>query len=77
MFLFTGFIAADIKGTGGWTQLFLITDYHEYGSLYDYLKLQELDTEDMLKLSHTAACGISHLHSEIFGTKGMNMMIYI
>ncbi|KAJ8318146.1 hypothetical protein KUTeg_003237 [Tegillarca granosa] len=71
-----GFIAADIKGTGGWTQLFLITDYHEHGSLYDYLKLQELDTEDMLKLSHTAACGISHLHSEIFGTKGKPAMAH-
>merc|ERR1712106_41845 len=30
-----GFIAADIKGTGGWTQMLLITDYHECGSLHD------------------------------------------
>uniref|UniRef100_A0A671R6L1 Serine/threonine-protein kinase receptor n=1 Tax=Sinocyclocheilus anshuiensis TaxID=1608454 RepID=A0A671R6L1_9TELE len=38
-----GFIAADIKGTGSWTQLYLITDYHENGSLYDYLKSTTLD----------------------------------
>ncbi|XP_046352489.1 bone morphogenetic protein receptor type-1B-like [Haliotis rufescens] len=65
-----GFIAADIKGTGSWTQLFLITDYHENGSLYDYLKLHTLDTHEMLLLCHSASCGISHLHTEIFGTRG-------
>lgn len=65
-----GFIAADIKGTGSWTQLYLITDYHENGSLYDYLQAHALDTSEMLYLAHTAACGISHLHVEIFGTRG-------
>lgn len=65
-----GYIASDIKGTGSWTQLFLITDYHENGSLYDYLHTHVLDVEDMLKMGHTAACGLGHLHSEIFGTKG-------
>ncbi|KAL3876036.1 hypothetical protein ACJMK2_033923 [Sinanodonta woodiana] len=65
-----GFIAADIKGTGSWTQLFLITDYHENGSLYDYLNIHDLDTYEMLKLAHTASCGLSYLHTEIFGTRG-------
>ncbi|XP_064639813.1 bone morphogenetic protein receptor type-1B-like [Lineus longissimus] len=65
-----GFIAADIKGTGSWTQLFLITDYHENGSLHDYLKLHTLNVSEMLRLAHSAACGISHLHTEIFGTRG-------
>ncbi|XP_059138990.1 bone morphogenetic protein receptor type-1B-like [Physella acuta] len=65
-----GFIAADIKGTGSWTQLYLITDYHENGSLYDYLQAHALDTSEMLILAHSAACGISHLHVEIFGTRG-------
>ncbi len=40
-----GFIAADIKGTGGWTQMLLLTDYHEYGSLYDFLSRHQLDLE--------------------------------
>ena len=65
-----GFIAADIKGTGSWTQLFLITDYHENGSLYDYLNDTKLTTSEMLELGYSSACGISHLHTEIFGTKG-------
>ncbi|XP_061182105.1 bone morphogenetic protein receptor type-1B-like [Saccostrea echinata] len=71
-----GYIASDIKGTGSWTQLFLITDYHEYGSLYDYLQTHILDVEDMLKMAHTAACGLGHLHSEIFGTKGKPAMAH-
>lgn len=65
-----GFIAADIKGTGAFTQLFLITDYHENGSLYDYLKLTTLDTQALLRLAFSAACGLCHLHTEIYGTQG-------
>ncbi|KAK7506590.1 hypothetical protein BaRGS_00002065 [Batillaria attramentaria] len=65
-----GFIAADIKGTGSWTQLFLITDYHENGSLHDYLQSRVLDMEETLLLAHSAICGLAHLHIEIFGTRG-------
>nr|XP_003223320.1 PREDICTED: bone morphogenetic protein receptor type-1A [Anolis carolinensis] len=65
-----GFIAADIKGTGSWTHLYLITDYHENGSLYDYLKCTTLDTRSLLKLAYSAACGLCHLHTEIYGTQG-------
>lgn len=65
-----GFIAADIKGTGAFTQLFLITDYHENGSLYDFLKLTTLDTQALLRLAYSAACGLCHLHTEIYGTQG-------
>ncbi|XP_030647031.1 bone morphogenetic protein receptor type-1B [Chanos chanos] len=65
-----GFIAADIKGTGSWTQLYLITDYHENGSLYDYLRSTTLDVAAMLKLVYSAASGLCHLHTEIFGTQG-------
>uniref|UniRef100_A0A8C9TSZ6 receptor protein serine/threonine kinase n=1 Tax=Scleropages formosus TaxID=113540 RepID=A0A8C9TSZ6_SCLFO len=65
-----GFIAADIKGTGAFTQLFLITDYHENGSLYDYLKVTTLDAQALLRLAYSAACGLCHLHTEIYGTQG-------
>lgn len=70
LFFFTGFIAADIKGTGSWTQLYLITDYHENGSLYDYLKSTTLDTKGMLKLAYSSVSGLCHLHTEIFSTQG-------
>lgn len=69
-FLPAGFIAADIKGTGSWTQLYLITDYHESGSLYDYLKSTTLDTRALLRLAYSAVSGLCHLHTEIFGTQG-------
>lgn len=65
-----GFIAADIKGTGSWTQMLLITDYHECGSLHDYLKSRVLDPTALLTLALSAVSGLAHLHTEIFGTKG-------
>lgn len=65
-----GFIAADIKGNGSWTQMLLITDYHEFGSLYDYLQNNCLDVSKLLLMAQSIASGISHLHTEIFSTKG-------
>lgn len=65
-----GFIAADIKGTGSWTQMLLITDYHERGSLHDYLQTTVLDHQGLLAICSSIASGITHLHTEIFGTQG-------
>ncbi|CAL8367665.1 bone morphogenetic protein receptor, type IAa [Gadus morhua] len=65
-----GFIAADIKGTGALTQLFLITDYHEKGSLYDFLRVSSLDSAGLLRLAYSVACGLCHLHTQIYGTQG-------
>lgn len=65
-----GFVAADIKGNGSWTQMLLITDYHEKGSLYDYLQNHCLDPNSLLLMASSIASGLSHLHTEIFGTRG-------
>ncbi|XP_014361480.1 bone morphogenetic protein receptor type-1B isoform X1 [Papilio machaon] len=65
-----GFIAADIKGTGSWTQMLLITDYHENGSLHDYLQTVVLDTHALLTMAYSIVSGLAHLHMDIFGTKG-------
>ncbi|KAF4516935.1 hypothetical protein B566_EDAN008024 [Ephemera danica] len=65
-----GFIAADIKGTGSWTQMLLITDFHELGSLHDYLQEHALDPQATLTLALSAASGLAHLHAEIFGVRG-------
>ena len=56
--------------------MLLITDYHERGSLHDYLSVNLLDHEASIKLALTAAQGISHLHTEIFGTKGKPAMAH-
>uniref|UniRef100_A0AAY4DQY3 Activin receptor type-1C n=1 Tax=Denticeps clupeoides TaxID=299321 RepID=A0AAY4DQY3_9TELE len=65
-----GFIAADNKDNGTWTQLWLVSDYHEHGSLFDYLNRYSITIEGMIKLALSAASGLAHLHMEILGTQG-------
>ncbi|VVC30094.1 Ser/Thr protein kinase, TGFB receptor,Serine/threonine-protein kinase, active [Cinara cedri] len=65
-----GFIAADNKDNGTWTQLWLITDYHENGSLFDFLNRCTVDTNGMIRIALSIATGLAHLHMEIVGTQG-------
>ncbi|XP_043097378.1 activin receptor type-1B [Puntigrus tetrazona] len=65
-----GFIAADNKDNGTWTQLWLVSDYHENGSLFDYLNRYSVTIEGMIKLALSEASGLAHLHMEILGTQG-------
>ncbi|XP_055858583.1 TGF-beta receptor type-1 isoform X6 [Episyrphus balteatus] len=65
-----GFIAADNKDNGTWTQLWLVTDYHENGSLFDYLTSHTVDTKTMLGMALSIATGLAHLHMDIVGTRG-------
>ncbi|XP_039273137.1 bone morphogenetic protein receptor type-1B-like [Styela clava] len=62
------FVASDINGNGAWTELYIITDYHANGSLYDYLQGRSLSLQSALQLAHTAASGLTHLHTEVIGT---------
>lgn len=68
--LLTGFIASDMTSRNSSTQLWLITHYHEMGSLYDYLQLSTLDAPACLRMALSIASGLAHLHVEIFGTQG-------
>ncbi|KAK7939496.1 hypothetical protein WMY93_002822 [Mugilogobius chulae] len=65
-----GFIAADNKDNGSWTQLWLVSEYHEHGSLYDYLNRFTVSVEAMILLALSIASGLAHLHMEIIGTQG-------
>uniref|UniRef100_A0A336KHD3 Serine/threonine-protein kinase receptor n=1 Tax=Culicoides sonorensis TaxID=179676 RepID=A0A336KHD3_CULSO len=65
-----GFIAADNKDNGTWTQLWLVTDYHEHGSLYDYLTIRIVDVKTMMGMALSIATGLAHMHMEILGTHG-------
>ncbi|XP_057670374.1 TGF-beta receptor type-1 isoform X2 [Diorhabda carinulata] len=65
-----GFIAADNKDNGTWTQLWLITDYHEHGSLFDFLGRNTLDSSGMIHMALSIATGLAHLHMDIMGTQG-------
>ena len=59
---------------GTWTQLWLITDFYEKSSLFDYLNRTTVTVVGMIKLAHSSACGMAHLHIEILGAQGMYFM---
>lgn len=47
-----------------------MSDYHEHGSLFDYLNRYTVTVEGMIKLALSTASGLAHLHMEIVGTQG-------
>ncbi|KAM9249956.1 activin receptor type-1C isoform 2-T2 [Dugong dugon] len=55
---------------GTWTQLWLVSEYHEQGSLYDYLNRNIVTVAGMIRLALSIASGLAHLHMEIVGTQG-------
>uniref|UniRef100_H3A6B9 receptor protein serine/threonine kinase n=1 Tax=Latimeria chalumnae TaxID=7897 RepID=H3A6B9_LATCH len=65
-----GFIGSDMTSRNSSTQLWLITHYHENGSLYDYLQHNTMDAGGCLNFALSIASGLVHLHTEIFGTEG-------
>ncbi|XP_078407428.1 activin receptor type-1B-like [Cetorhinus maximus] len=65
-----GFIAADNKDDGMWTQLWLVSDYHENGSLFDYLNRYTVTVDGMMQFAISIVNGLAHLHMEIVGTQG-------
>lgn len=65
-----GYYASDTWSRKSTTEMWLIMQYHENGSLYDYLQCNTLDHESMLLLMHSACSGVVHLHTEILGNKG-------
>lgn len=68
--LWTDRYILSIPDNGTWTQLWLITDYHEKGSLFDYLNRSTVDTNGMIRMALSIATGLAHLHMEIVGTQG-------
>ena len=69
-------LACIIADNGTWTQLWLVTDYHENGSLFDYLNRTQVDTKGMIIVALSTASGLAHLHMEIVGTRG-TYVVYI
>lgn len=51
-----------------------MSEYHEHGSLYDYLNRHTVSVEGMIILALSIASGLAHLHMEIIGTQGMNVL---
>lgn len=65
-----GFIASDMTSKNSSTQLWLVTHFHELGSLYDFLQYSGLEPESCLKMCLSVACGLVHLHTEIVSSQG-------
>ncbi|XP_075245378.1 activin receptor type-1-like [Convolutriloba macropyga] len=65
-----GFVASDMISRNSWTQMWLITHYHENGSLYDFLNTNTVNRDVMLRFAQSIANGLVHLHVEITGTQG-------
>ena len=47
-----------------------MTDYHEHGSLFDYISKNVVTADQMLGMVLSIANGLAHLHMEIIGTQG-------
>ena len=60
-----GFITADNIDRGTYTELWLITEYHENGSLYDFLNLHTLTPDLALKMCMCIVNGLDHIHMPI------------
>ena len=63
-----GFFASDMVSNNGVTELWLITQYHPNGSLYDYLNQESVPQNIVLRMIVSICNGLSHLHTEIYGT---------
>ncbi|XP_047737705.1 TGF-beta receptor type-1 [Hyalella azteca] len=62
-----GFIAADNKDNGTWTQLWLVAEFHPHGSLFDFLLRGPIDPASLVRMAHSIATGLAHLHMDIMG----------
>ncbi|OAF69279.1 hypothetical protein A3Q56_02959 [Intoshia linei] len=61
------FYGSDIKGNGTTTHMWLLTDYHKNGSLYDFLQTNSFNETELVKAILSISSGIVHLHEKILG----------
>ncbi|XP_041937253.1 activin receptor type-2A isoform X1 [Alosa sapidissima] len=63
------FIGAEKRGSHLDVELWLITTYHERGSLTDYLKANVVSWNELCHIAQTLARGVAYLHEDIPGLK--------
>ncbi len=63
-----GFFASDVYSNNGITELWLITQYHSNGSLFDYLNRTSVTPKIMMRMVISICKGLTHLHTEFTGT---------
>lgn len=67
-FIWIRFIASEKRGENLHIELWLLTEFHEHGSLYDYLKGHVLTWSQLCKIGESMALGLAFLHDEIPAT---------
>jgi TGF-beta receptor type-1 len=65
-----GFIASDNIDRGTYTELWIITEFHSNGSLFDYLNQNTLTIYECLKMAISIVNGLDHLHTPIESCTG-------
>lgn len=65
------FIGTDRRGENLNLELWLITEFQQNGSLYDYLKGKTISWCELCKLAESIARGLSFLHDEIIPCNGL------
>ncbi|XP_056155235.1 activin receptor type-2B-like [Lampris incognitus] len=64
------YIGAEKRGSHLETELWLITEFHERGSLSDFLKGSVVSWTELCLIAETMACGLAFLHEDIPRHKG-------
>ncbi|KAG1944421.1 activin receptor type-2B [Pimephales promelas] len=64
------YIAAEKRGSNLETEFWLITEFHERGSLTDYLKGSALSWNELCHIAETMASGLAYLHEDVPRFKG-------
>uniref|UniRef100_A0A6Q2XPZ1 Serine/threonine-protein kinase receptor n=1 Tax=Esox lucius TaxID=8010 RepID=A0A6Q2XPZ1_ESOLU len=64
------YIAAEKRGTNLEMELWLISEFHERGSLTDYLKGNVISWIELCHIAETMACGLAYLHEDVPRYKG-------
>ncbi|XP_011303317.1 activin receptor type-2A-like [Fopius arisanus] len=63
------FIGSEKKENDLKSEFWLVTAYHEWGSLYDYLKTHVITWTQVCRIAESMGRGLMHLHEEIPGDK--------
>ena len=73
-----GFIAGDIWEPipGRDLQRLIITVFHEFGSLHDFLQCHSYDSNVLYRFAYTAVSGLVHIHRLIPGSHGKPAMAH-
>lgn len=64
------FLGIQTRGESLQMEFWLVSSFHEHGSLCDFLKTNIISWEDLVKISVTMARGLAHLHAEVPSNKG-------